>query len=64
MAITKNCGIKLYLLSDMEEFDVENKFVTISKKNCKPLEKCMKVITDEDLSYAKMIIDKYLGKIL
>lgn len=32
------------------EFDYENKFITISKGICKPLEKCIYIKDDKDLS--------------
>lgn len=62
--ITKSEGIKMFAFNYIEEFDLESRFITISKKNCKPLEKCMKIKNDNDLEYIKMIIDKYLKKAL
>ncbi len=62
--ITRFNGVKIFAFNDIEEFDNKNKFTTISKKNCKPLEKCMKIQNDNDLKYAKTIVTKYLTKIL
>ena len=62
--ITRFNGVKIFVFNDIEEFDDKNKFITISKKNCKPLEKCMKIQNDNDLEYVKSIITGYLAKIL
>ena len=54
-------GINIFLFKNVEEVDEFNKFITISKKNCKPLEKCFCIESDEDFKYIKLIIDKYLN---
>lgn len=62
--ITRFNGVKIFVFNDIEELDNKNKFITISKKNCKPLEKCMKIQNDSDLEYIKSIIMEYLKKVL
>lgn len=57
-------GINIFTFKDIEKYDVYNKFITISKKNCKPLEKCFCIESDEDLKYIELIIDKYLSIVL
>lgn len=63
-AITKFRGVKVFTFDDIDEYDLEKRFITISKKNCKPLEKCMRIQNDDDFEYIKKIIDKYLDKVL
>lgn len=62
--ITRFNGVKIFVFNDIEEYDNDNRFITISKKNCKPLEKCMKIKNDNDLEYIKSIITEYLAKVL
>lgn len=62
--LTKNSGIKLFVLPIVEELDFNNKFFIISSGNRKPLECCIKIRDDEDLKYVKLIIKKYFQKIL
>ena len=62
--IKKLGGINIFLFKDVEKIDAFKKFITISKKNCKPLEKFFCIENDDDLKYVELIIDKYLEKIL
>lgn len=57
-------GINIFTFKDIEKYDVYNKFITISKKNCKPLEKCFCIKSDDDLKYIELVIDKYLSIVL
>lgn len=62
--ISKRKYLKIFLLNAIEEFDIENRFITISKNNCKSLQKLFKVECDNDLIYIKEILLKYIKKIL
>ncbi|MDO4962669.1 MAG: hypothetical protein Q4E75_01000 [bacterium] len=61
---TKNQGLKIFVNNEMENFDINENFFTISKGNRKPLEKCMKIMTEEDFSYIKKALKNYLDKII
>lgn len=62
--ISKRNYLKVFMLPDVEEFDLYNKFNVISKGNCKPLERLLLIKEDQDLDYLKLIIDKYIDKVL
>ncbi len=60
--ISKRKYLKIFLLKDIEAFDNENRFITISKSNCKTLQKLFKIVNDDDLAYIKDILLKYINK--
>ena len=62
--ITKYNGVKVFAFNNIDEFDEYKRFITISKNNRKPLEKCIKIQFNNDLDYIKTIIKKYLNKVL
>lgn len=62
--ITKHKGIKIFTFKEIEDLDIKRKFYTISKSNCKSLEKCSKIKTEDDLKYVSLIITDYLDKVL
>ena len=62
--ITKHEGIKIFTFKKIEDLDNERRFYSISKSNCKPLERCYKIKTDEDLNYISLIMKDYLDDVL
>lgn len=62
--ICKRGYLKVFLNNKIIEIDNKNKFETIPKSNCKPLEQRMKIYTDEDISYLKNILKEYVKRTL
>lgn len=58
--ISKNVGVKIFLLPLIDEIDKEKRFITISSSNRKPLEKKFNIINDDDYKYIEHLLYKYL----
>lgn len=62
--ISKRGYLKTFVLPCVEKYDFLHLFKTISKSNCKPLEKLILIKDDKDLKYLIEIIKQYLKKVL
>lgn len=62
--ISKRDYLKVFALEQIEQYDYDNSFKTISKGNCKPLKKLIIIKNDSDLKYLFEVIKKYLKKVL
>lgn len=62
--ISKNVGVKIFLLPLRDEIDKEKRFITISSSNRKPLEKTFNINDDDDYKYIECLLYKYLDVVL
>lgn len=62
--ISKRGYLKVFALPCIEKYDFLHSFKTISKSNCKPLEKLILIKENKDLEYLIEIIKQYLKNVL